>query len=129
MRRIGLLIIAVLLLCSADVFAQCQKCEVAWGCLTCADTFYNGSVLCTISGNGTICLGQGRCDGVLGECKKGCVLNQASLPAKEIQALDDALESLPEPKLAETSPFRRLLQTDREWQLVSFKVTHGKARS
>lgn len=128
MRRIGLLVVALLLLSSVDVFAQCKKCEVAWGCLTCAETYFNASVLCTISGNGSICLGQGQCDGLLGECKKGCVLNQASLPARDIRILDES-SGIAEHQLAEIGRFGRYLQTDREWQLVSVKMTHAKAGS
>lgn len=129
MRRIGFLIVAVLLLSSVEVFAQCKKCETSYGCLTCIDTYYNANVLCTISGNGSICVGQGQCDGAAGECKKGCVLNQVSLPAKDIRILDDASESLREGRLTEASQFGRFLQTGRQWQLVSVKLTHVKARS
>ena len=128
MRRIGFLIVALLILSSAEVFAQCQKCEVAWGCLTCAETYYNASVLCTISGNGSICLGQGQCDGVLGECKKGCVLNQVLLPDRDIRILDEP-SGMTEQRLAEIGRFGRYLQTDREWQLVSVRMTHAKTGS
>jgi hypothetical protein len=128
MRRISFLIVALLLLCSVDVFAQCKKCEVAWGCLTCAETYYNANVLCTISGNGSICVGQGQCDGLLGECKKGCALNQANLPAIDPRLLDTSGD-VPESRLAEISQFGRFVQTDRQWQLVSVKLTRVKARS
>ena len=129
MRRIGFFVVALLLLSSADVFAQCVKCETSYGCLICADTFYNANILCTISGNGSICVGQGQCDGQAGECKKGCVLNQVSLPAKDDRIPEDRSKNPEEHRLAEIGQFGRLLQSGREWQLVSFKITHVKARS
>lgn len=128
MRRIAFLIIAVLFLISNDVFAQCKKCAVSFGCLVCNDTYYNASVLCTISGNGSICVGQGQCEGLLGECGK-CRTLDASLPARDIRILDDASGSLLELRLAETSQFPTFLQTGREWRLVSVKMTHAKVRS
>jgi hypothetical protein len=129
MRRIGFLVVALLLLSSAEVFGQCQKCETSYGCLTCVDTFYNANILCTISGNGSICVGQGQCDGLAGECKKGCILNQVSLPTKDIRARENRLKNPEEHRLAGIGEFRRLLQSGRKWQLVSFKIIHVKARS
>lgn len=128
MRRIAFVIIAVLLLSSEDMFAQCKKCAASYGCLVCTDTSYNAAVLCTLVANGSLCVEQGQCEGLLGECGR-CRVLDASLPARDIRILDDALGSLPEPRLAEIGPFPTFLQTGREWRLVSVKMTHAKVRS
>lgn len=127
MRRIALLIIAIVFLLSSDeIFAQCKQCdEDIYGCKICTPTDYNANILCTISGNGTICLGQGQCEGINGECWGRCRTLHAR--ATEIRPLDDASGALIELRLAESFP--TFIETGPEWQLVSVKITRAKARS
>ena len=129
MRQIALLIVAVVfLLSSDDVFAQCKKCDRdVNNCLVCVDTYYNGKVLCELRLNGTMCLGQGECTGVLGDCGGRCRTLDAKLPARNINSLDDASGALIEVRLAESFP--AFIQASAEWQLVSVKMSHVKISS
>lgn len=81
MRRVWLSL-AVIVLFAVDAFAHCQKCVLAPGnCLECADTDYNGAVLCTITQNGNLCTLQGACTGPLGdECTRPPSCQQVDQP-------------------------------------------------
>ena len=103
MRRILQLSVLFVLFLAVDAAAQCKRCILEpgyGGCYTCADTFYNASVLCTVINNGYSCYGQGACEGQMGE-----------------QCSHEPCESI---KWVSLSPRELKLQGD--WQLVAVKV-------
>jgi hypothetical protein len=113
MKRLLLLVTVVLLLVlpATDSQALCKKCGYDFhGCISCLDTSYNASVLCTISNpdDFPICDLQGQCDGQLGD--ENCTTPSG------------CRENIAEDRRVPNLPYR-----SRDWKLVSVTLKRATA--
>ena len=107
------LIVLALVFTATSVSAQCKKCGYDfYGCVACIDTFYDASVLCSITDLSTsfhVCNLQGECSGYLGaeSCTKpgGCEQQRVQL--------DDVRQ-------------RQIAYSSRNWKLVSMNITRQR---